>query len=165
MQYTIRPLTAKDVPFLWEMLYESIFVPKGHEPFSKDIIKDPHISKYVEGWGREGDFGFIAVSNKGKQIGSITARFFSENNKGFGYVSSEVPELGMALLKEFRGNGIGTVMLEALFKEATLKNIKRLSLSVSPKNTVAMKLYKRFRFREIGMVGTSITMVAEVIEK
>ncbi|WMT43009.1 hypothetical protein RE628_12470 [Paenibacillus sp. D2_2] len=51
MQYSIRPITDEDIPFLWETLYESLYVIEGQEPFEKDIILDPHISKYVEGWG------------------------------------------------------------------------------------------------------------------
>ncbi len=162
MQFTIRPIHPNDVPFLWEMLYKSLFVPEGQEPFSLDIINDPLLSKYVEGWGRKGDFGFIAIDNKGKHIGSITARYFDENNQSFGYVDENVPELGMALIEEYRGFGVGTALMASLFHEAHQKRIERISLSVDPGNTAAMKLYQRFGFEEVGMVGTSITMVASV---
>lgn len=162
MSYTIRPLSQNDIPFMWEMLYESLFVPEGQQPFNKEILKDPLISKYVEGWGREGDFGFIAINNDGKPMGSITARNFNESNKGFGYIDADVPELGMALLEDYRGKGIGKALLEHLFNEAKQRGIKRLSLSVDPGNVAAVKLYQRFGFEDVGMVGTSITMVARV---
>lgn len=162
MNYTIKPITQDDVPFLWEMLYESLFVPEGSKPFAKEILKDPLISMYVEDWGREGDFGFIAYNHEDQPIGSITIRFFDENNKGFAYISNEVPELGMALLKEYRGRGIGTALLNQVFVEAFQKNIKRIALSVDPRNIAALKLYRRFGFIEVGKVGTSITMVADV---
>lgn len=162
MPYTIRPLSQNDIPFMWEMLYESLYVPEDHQPFNREILKDPLISKYVEGWGREGDFGFIAINKDGKPIGSITARYFNESNKGFGYIDADVPELGMALLEEHRGKGIGTALLDHLFHEAKQRGIKRLSLSVDPGNLPAVKLYQRFGFEEAGMVGTSITMVARV---
>ena len=58
MNYSIRPIEAGDISFLWDMLYESLYVPEGQVPFSKEIIHDPFISKYVEGWGRDGDFWF-----------------------------------------------------------------------------------------------------------
>ena len=162
MQYTIRPISQNDISFLWEMLYESLFVRDGQEVFSKEIINEPFLLKYVEGWGRQGDFGFIAISNEAQPIGSITARFYNESNKGFGYVDEDAPEIGMALLKEYRGRGIGTALLDELFKEATRKNISRISLSVDPINKDAVKLYQRFGFEEVCMVGTSITMVANV---
>lgn len=42
------------------------------------------------------------------------------------------------------------------------KGVRRISLSVAPENTAAVKLYKRKGFKEVGMVGTSITMVADI---
>lgn len=161
-RYSIRPLTDHDVSFLWDMLYESLYVPEGQKPFEKAILNDPHISKYVEGWGKEGDFGFIAENDKHKPVGSITARFFNEKNKGFGFVHEHVPELGMALLKEYRGNGIGTSLMNELFKEAKQRGIRCLSLSVDPGNIPAVKLYERFGFKEVGKMDTSITMVVEL---
>lgn len=162
MQYSIRAIRKEDIPFLWEMLYESLFVPEGQEPFSRDIIKEPFISKYVDGWGLEGDFGFIAINNEDQPIGSITARYFNENNKGFGYIDQDTPELGMAILSEFRGKGIGTALLHQLLEEAKKKGIKKLSLSVDPKNRAAVHLYQRFGFIEVGIVGTSITMIVNL---
>lgn len=162
MQYRIRPIIEDDVFFLWEMLYESLFVPEGQEPFDKAIIKDPHISKYIEGWGRDGDFGFIAMNHEGEPVGSITVRYFNEDNKGFGFIDNDVPELGMALLKEYRGGKIGMALMDELFKEARKRNIKKLSLSVDPSNAAAMKLYERFGFKEVGKVDSSITMVVDL---
>ncbi|WMT43010.1 GNAT family N-acetyltransferase [Paenibacillus sp. D2_2] len=49
-----------------------------------------------------------------------------------------------------------------LFEALREKDVSRISLSVDPGNISAMKLYKRFGFEEVGMVGTSVTMVAEV---
>lgn len=162
MNYSIRPIEAGDIGFLWDMLYESLYVPEGQVPFSKEIIHDPFISKYVEGWGREGDFGFIAINKEGKSVGSITARYFNESNKGFGYVDHDIPELGMAIIEECRGLGIGSALMYELFKEAKMRNIERISLSVDPNNEAAMRLYQRYYFEKVGKVDTSITMVAKV---
>ncbi|EHB48569.1 MULTISPECIES: GNAT family N-acetyltransferase [Paenibacillus] len=161
--YNIRVATAQDEPFLWDMLYESLYVPDGAEPFSRDILNEPFMRKYVEGWGRESDLGYIATNGEGKPMGSITLRYFDEANKGFGYVSDEIPELGMALLPESRGQGIGTALMRALLQGAKSRGISRLSLSVAPENTAAVKLYRRFGFQEVGVFGTSITMVADVV--
>ena len=42
-----------------------------------------------------------------------------------------------------------------------MKGINKISLSVDPNNP-AMKLYKRFGFKEVGMEGTSITMIVNL---
>ncbi|GAF06111.1 acetyltransferase [Paenibacillus pini JCM 16418] len=147
--------------FLWEMLYESMYVPEGHEPLSRDILQDPHISKYMEGWGRKGDYGLVAIS-EGKPVGSITIRYLSEDNKGYGYVSDDIPELGMAISQNYRGQGIGSALLHRLFEDLRSKNVTKVSLSVDPNNRAAMKLYRKFGFHKVGMEGTSITMVANL---
>ncbi len=154
--------TAADENFLWDMLYESLYVQDGDEPFSRDVLEEPFMQKYVAGWGRAGDLGYIAMNAEGVPVGSITIRFFDEANKGFGFVHEDIPELGMALRPACRGQGWGTRLMQALFTEMKEKGIKQVSLSVAPENTAAVRLYKRFGFREVGMFGTSITMVADV---
>lgn len=161
--YHIRVAGREDAPFLREMLYESLYVPEGGEPFSRDILEEPFMKKYVEDWGRAGDLGYIAVNAAGKPSGSITIRYFDEGNKGFGYVSDDIPELGMALIPESRGQGLGTALMKELFRGMKERGIQKVSLSVAPDNAAAMKLYERFGFQEAGMCGTSITMVADVI--
>jgi ribosomal protein S18 acetylase RimI-like enzyme len=69
----------------------------------------------------------------------------------------------MALLKEFRGKGIGASLLDQLFKGARQNNISRISLSVDPTNNADMKLYQRFGFVEVGKCDSSITMVANIM--
>jgi len=160
--YHIRVAGREDAPFLREMLYESLYVPEGGEPFSRDILEEPFMKKYVEDWGRAGDLGYIAVNAAGKPSGSITIRYFDEGNKGFGYVSDDIPELGMALIPESRGQGLGTALMKELFRGMKERGIQKVSLSVAPDNAAAMKLYERFGFQEAGMCGNSITMVADV---
>ncbi|MGG0813012.1 GNAT family N-acetyltransferase [Paenibacillus alvei] len=113
--------------------------------------------------GREGDLGYIAENAAGEPIGSITVRYFREGNPGFGYVSSEVPELGMAILPAYRGQGLGTSLMKQMFAGLREQRIDRVSLSVDPENAAAVKLYQRFGFKPVGEVGTSITMLAQVI--
>ncbi|WP_172196589.1 GNAT family N-acetyltransferase [Saccharibacillus qingshengii] len=160
--YRIRPAEARDVPFLWEMLFESLYAGEGREPFDRSILEEPSMRKYVEGWGRQGDFGVIAETPDGTPLGSATARFFGAADHGYGYVAPDVPELGMALLPGSRGRGIGTSLIRHLLDGLRERGVKRVSLSVDPGNEPAMKLYRRFGFQEAGREGTSITMVADL---
>lgn len=155
--YTIRPINAGDEPFLWETLYLSIYVPAGHNAISREVLRHPSISKYIEGWGRAGDMGFIAESADGQPIGSITLRLFPDSNKGYGYVDAATPELGMAMLPQYRGQGIGTKLMEAVVAEAKSRGIPAISLSVDERNP-ALHLYLRAGFTEVSRDGDSITM-------
>lgn len=160
--YRIRSAERQDLPFLREMLYESMYVVEGEVPFGREILDDPAIRKYVDGWGRTGDFGVIAEQEDGTPLGSATARYFTSENRGYGFVAEDIPELGMALLPESRGRGIGRVLLAALLEGLRDRGTERVSLSVDPRNEPAMKLYRRFGFEEVGREGTSITMVVSL---
>nr|WP_306812698.1 GNAT family N-acetyltransferase [Paenibacillus soyae] len=144
------------------MLFESLYAPEGQEPFTRDILNDPYLAKYVEGWGRTGDIGYLAIDEAGNPMGSITARLFDSSNKGFGYVADDVPELGMAILPSYRGKGLGNALIRQLMNGLKERGFRKVSLSVDPGNTAAVKLYEKFGFAEVGVVGTSITMVADV---
>lgn len=155
--FTIRPALPNDLPFLRDMLYESIFTPEGAQPPNRDIIDRPSLSKYVDGWGKTGDIGFIALSNQNQPVGSVTLRFFTAASKGYGFVDEITPELGMAVLRKYRGQGIGTALLRAVLEEANQRGIKAISLSVDPRNP-AKRLYERFCFKDVGKEGGSVTM-------
>jgi ribosomal protein S18 acetylase RimI-like enzyme len=74
-------------------------------------------------------------------------------------VADEIPELGMALLPQYRGQGIGTQLLGHLIGAAEQAGHPGLSLSVDPRNRVR-RLYERFGFVLVGSdPGGSWTMV------
>ena len=54
--------------------------------------------------------------------------------------------LGMGVLKEYRGQGIGTQLLEETLSEANDRGLERVELDVYPSNTSAMHLYEKFGF-------------------
>jgi hypothetical protein len=37
--YAIRPAAALDEPFLWEMLYQSLYVEDGGVPFYREVVR------------------------------------------------------------------------------------------------------------------------------
>lgn len=154
--FRIRPLTSLDEPFLWECLYLALYVPPQAPPPSRDLLKDPDLSKYVKGWGRPGDWGFLAFDPSGpKNLGALWLRSFTHDDSGYGYVSDLIPELSLAVVRECRGEGIGSSLLERLFSE---EKYPAISLSVSPQNP-ALRLYARFGFEQVGTKGDSLTML------
>jgi ribosomal protein S18 acetylase RimI-like enzyme len=143
--YSIRRLTPSDQSLLWEMLYQSLYVREGDAPFERSVLQRPEIARYVEDWGRgTDDSGFVAETDGGRPIGAIWLRLLKGEEKGFGYLDEHTPELGMAVLPEYRGRGIGTQLLAHLIRsaEGVYENI---SLSVAVGNP-ARRLYRRFGF-------------------
>lgn len=154
--FEIRPLTPSDQPFLWEMLYQSLYVPDGRAPFERSILAHRDIARYVEGWGREGDCGFVALDENGRPVGAVWLRLLKGEERGFGYVDDETPELGMAVLPEYRGRGVGTSLLSRVIEAAGGK-YEYISLSVSAGNPAA-RLYRRLGFEEVRQSGDARTM-------
>ncbi len=101
---SFRQATAADQTFLREMLYESLYVPAGREPFSRAILEHPDVAKYVEGWGRKGDLALIAEHNEAG-VGATWVRRLKGTARGYGYVDDETPELSASLLPAYRGRG------------------------------------------------------------
>ncbi len=156
--YSIRRLTPSEQPFLREMLYQSLYVPEGGEPFPREVLSRPEVLRYVEGWGRAGDMGFVAVDRgSGEPVGAVWLRLLAGDEKGYGYVDDETPELGMAVLPAYRGRGIGSGLLKHLL-ESAVPVYRKVCLSVSADNP-ALRLYERAGFEHAGGDGSSVTMV------
>lgn len=154
----IRPLSISDQQFLREMLYQSLHVPEGSPPFTRDVIDRPELAKYVSAWGRDGDAGVAAVdAGSGEPIGAAWLRLLAGDDRGYGYVDDETPELGMAVLAEYRGRGVGSDLLRRLLESAGAV-YSSVCLSVSADNPAA-RLYGRAGFELVRECGASLTMV------
>jgi ribosomal protein S18 acetylase RimI-like enzyme len=155
--YLVRELAREDEPFLWEMLYHALYVAPGQAPFPPEIVNEPEIARYVFDWGRPHDRGFVAVGRATSQpAGAAWARLFTADDKGYGYINDETPEISVAVLPECRGKGIGTALLDRLIADARTR-FPAVSLSVSADNP-AVRLYRRLGFEVIARSGASLTM-------
>ena len=77
------------------------------------------------------------------------------NNKVIGFagikiVIDEADIMNIVVKKNFRNNGIGSLLLENLINLSKSLNISSLSLEVNEKNISAISLYKKFNFKEVG---------------
>lgn len=58
--------------------------------------------------------------------------------------------LGMGVLKEYRGQGIGSALLHQTLAEARKRGLERVELSVFASNLTAIRLYEKFKFEVEG---------------
>ncbi|MEM6452421.1 MAG: GNAT family N-acetyltransferase [Cyanobacteria bacterium P01_C01_bin.69] len=152
----IRSLALDDEAVLWEMLYQALYVPQGNAELPREIVQLPEIARYVQNWGREGDGGFLASEARtGQAIGAVWLRLLTGKHKSYGYVDDDIPELSMAVLPDYRGQGVGTQLLTHLLLSDYGQ--RPMSLSVSANNP-AMRLYERFGFEIVSMHDESLTM-------
>lgn len=144
--------------FLWEFLYQAIYVPPGQEAPPREIVRQPELARYVEGWGREGDVGLYAwINDSTTPVGAAWLRLWTGNERGYGWVGEGIPELSLAVMPDYRGQGLGQRLLAGLLGLARSK-FAGVSLSVSRENP-ALRLYQRSGFREVSELDGTITML------
>lgn len=151
MNFKMRRLESDDLSFLREMIYESAFVPEGKNPFPRTILDNPSVSKFWVGWGGQlGDIGFIAEIER-QPVGAVWLRLFDGDKKSYG--DQKTPELGIAILSEFRGRGVGNALMHELEMQARTYGYQKLSLSVDPRNP-AWRLYEKRAYVHVGWDDT-----------
>ena len=153
MDYVIRPLTAADEQLLWEMLYQGILNASG-QSLSPDVVHQPEFSRYVTGWGRTGDSGFVAHDpGHTKPLGAVWFRHPE------GQATDAVPELAFAVRSEHRRRGIGAALLTYLVKANP--ECSAVAIPVSPDNP-AVRLYERFGFKVVDQGAHSVLMRRDI---
>jgi ribosomal protein S18 acetylase RimI-like enzyme len=155
----VRPATTADLPFLEAMLYEAATWRPETQPPAEAVLADPHVARYLSGWGRTGDGGVVAEVDR--PVGAAWFRLFSADEPGYGFVAPDVPELSIGVASDSRGRGIGTRLVEALLDVARADGHGAISLSVEPDNR-ARRIYERAGFARVADDGGAWTMLLEL---
>jgi ribosomal protein S18 acetylase RimI-like enzyme len=132
----------------------------------EEALRNPDIAKYVAGWGRPGDAAMIAESAEGVAVGAAWYRLFTADRPGYGFIDPTIPELGIAVLSDYRGRGIGGALIDALLQRARASGFTAVCLSVREDNP-ATRLYRRHGFVHVHTMpavtsGTAWTMRADL---
>jgi ribosomal protein S18 acetylase RimI-like enzyme len=151
----IRRGDARDTGFLRDMLRHAYYW-RWTEP---ELAHLP-LARYVEGWGRRGDYALIAIEGF-QPIGAAWYRLFTAREPGFGFVQEGTPELTIAVVPSRRGHGYGDELLTALLERARMDGFAAISLSVEPDNP-ALTLYERYGFVRVGERGGAWVMQADL---
>lgn len=157
----IRPATREDVRFLKDMLYEAArWNPDWPREPIEEVLADPMLVRYHEGWGRTGDGGVLAELD-GQPVGAAWYRLFAIDAPGYGFVDEKIPELSIAVAPLHRRKGIGEALLRSCMVQAREEGFQALSLSVAAHNRSRM-MYQRAGFEKVAESGDSWTMVANL---
>jgi ribosomal protein S18 acetylase RimI-like enzyme len=162
VEATLRELGPDDVESVKWALFEAVsWNPERELPPYELVIDHPELARYHHGWGRAGDAA-VAAEVDGEVVGVAFFRLFTADDHGHGYVDDGTPELGIAVREGFRGQGLGTLLMNELAELARSAGIARLSLSVEPDNH-ALRLYERLGYREVSRDDTGgVRMVLEL---
>jgi GNAT superfamily N-acetyltransferase len=103
--FAIRPATVADLPFLWDMQFESgFFTDEEWAAWRRDPQPPPELVRYLDAWGRPGDAGVVA-----QDAGNVVS-----------VPPGIAPELAIAVEPEHRGRRIGGDLLVTLARKSRL---------------------------------------------
>ncbi len=99
------------------------------------------VNEFVSKLIQDNEIQFMALNSDGKVVGwcDILRIHFP----GFEHCG----RLGMGIIKEFRGQGIGKMVLEKVIAEARKRGLIKIELEVFASNLPAVNLYKKFGFQ------------------
>ena len=147
------------------MLYYAAHMDEDAGVSPETAKTNPDLMKYVKDWGCETDIGIIALETDCNQlVGAAWIRLLTVDEKTASYAEDITPELAIAVLPEYLGCGVGTLLLQHLL-EAANQRYSRVALTVRTTNP-AKRLYERMGFVVTGeivnRVGTaSVSMVKQ----
>ena len=153
----LREIRDNEIKLLQDFLYEAIFIPEGVEPPVRDIIEQPELKLYYEDFGKGmADYCIVADDN-GRVIGAAWTRIMND----YGHVDDDTPSFAISLYKEYRGQGIGTRLMENMLALLKEKGYERASLAVQKAN-YAVRMYEKVGFKTVGENDEEFIMVCEL---
>lgn len=152
--FVIRSLQINEASLLRDFLYEAIFVPEGMNAPPRNVVDLPELQVYIQDFGsRIGDYSLVAESF-GRVLGAVWVRLMND----YGHVDDQTPSLAISLYAAYRGKGIGTALLQAMFGLLYSEGYKKVSLSVQKANPAA-RLYERLGFKTVRETDEEYVMV------
>lgn len=142
MIYNIREIQETEYAVLEEFLYQAIYIPEGTLPPERSILKEPALELYIQNFGKyKDDYGFVAEIED-KIVGAVWVRIMDD----YGHVDDETPSFAISIFPEYRGQGIGTVLMQRMLSHLRDKGYPRASLAVQKANA-AFRLYSKLGFK------------------
>ncbi|GCF93200.1 N-acetyltransferase [Enterococcus florum] len=157
MKAIIRAMNPQEYPLLREFLYQAIFQRDPQKPIPRSEIDQPSVRIYINDFGQLPDDHCLCAKRDGQIIGAVWVR----NIDGFGTVDDQTPEFAISLLPDYRGQGIGTDLMEAMLDELRQAGYQRTSLAVQ-KDNYALRMYQKVGFKIVGENQEEYILVCEL---
>lgn len=157
MSYSIREMRKEEYNLLSDFLYEAIYIPAGTAAPPKSVITCPELQVYIADFGNSKHDKALIAEVDGNIVGAIWARIM----KDYGHIDENTPSLAMAVLKAYRGMGIGTLLLTQMLLAEKTAGYAKISLSVQ-KDNYAVKLYRKAGFTTVKETTEEYIMVADL---
>ena len=158
MNFVIRQIKESEICLLKEFLYHAIFQREGAPLAPKSIIERPELQIYIKDFGKRQDDFCLCAQVGEKVVGMAWVR----NIEGYGNIDDTTPELAISILPNYRNQGIGSKLLDALLKNMKEKGYQKTSLAVQ-KDNYALKMYKKAGYEIVGETQEEFIMVYKFV--
>lgn len=121
---------------------------------------DPFLRVFGDNFGKErGDAGVIAFQSD-NTLGAAWVRLENpvdrphpEELSGFGFATTDEPEMAVGVDPRQRGKGVGQKLVRAVLDEAKAVGHKSIVLNVRETNKPAIHVYEKVGFKTVGDVA------------
>ena len=153
----IRRLREDETTLLMDFTYEAIFLPEGADLPDKDIVNLPELQIYYKDFGTgEADYCLVAEED-GHAVGAVWTRIMED----YGHVDDTTPSFAIALLPDYRGQGIGTKLMQSMLGLLKEQGYAKASLSVQKAN-YAVGMYEKLGFRTVDENDEEYIMICDL---
>jgi ribosomal protein S18 acetylase RimI-like enzyme len=146
---TIRELRKEELCLMPNLLYEAIYRPEGLAPYPRDIISLPSIAVYISDFGKYPTDHCLLAEVDGSIAGGVWTRLLAEQTKTYVHAKADAPELAIAVFSEYRNQGVGLSLMNAMIKLLGEKGYRNVCLSVD-KSNYAVGMYRKLGFKTVG---------------
>ena len=104
------PTTVGHYAFLKAMLFEAAYWRSDQpQPAVEEGLRRPDIEKILKDWGqREGDTAFVTTVDE-QNVGAAWYRFWTQESHSYGFISAEIPEIGIGVRRLYAALGFSDV--------------------------------------------------------
>lgn len=138
------------------MLYEAANRPGTAWPAFEASMEEARNRRFWEGWMREGDVGVVAEDGTVPVGAAWIRRFAGEELSPID--DPEVPVLAIGVERDYRGRGVGGLLMDALIEQARTSGVRAISLTTGLFNDAALHLYGSRGFVEVFRRGEGVQM-------
>lgn len=132
-----------------QMNQNNIVIASLHENYIDEIVEIEKLSFAIP-WSKD---AFLQEYFHNPQANYVVA--LSEDQVvgygGFWIIFDEAHITNIAVHPNFRGQKIGTCIVEAMIEKAASQGVNSLTLEVRKSNTVAQSLYEKYGFLSVGV--------------
>jgi RimJ/RimL family protein N-acetyltransferase len=151
-EIAIRPARIDDLEALTEIYLSSARHHVGLDPANYRLPDRAQAAERLASMlADRSSTGYLVAVVARRIVGSVTIALYSPTSAGSMYLTIPTAEIGIAVLDDARGAGIGSALMAAGETWAARRGVRRIVLDISSKNVDAVRLYERLGYQTHGL--------------